>query len=147
MNGRVTFFAGVAGAIGLAACGALAAARQTTGPRNPPMIIPSMAGQDLFSFYCSSCHGRDAKGNGPVAPALKVPPPDLTLLTRRNSGTYPRQRLVGFIAGGGITLSGAHGSSEMPVWGPIFVTLDPSNRLAVIRIENVVQYLESIQAK
>jgi hypothetical protein len=35
----------------------------------------------------------------------------------------------------------------MPVWGPIFMALDPSDRMTVIRIENVVQYLETIQIK
>jgi mono/diheme cytochrome c family protein len=130
----------------LAPSGALTGAAQTTGPRTPSLVIPSMSGQDLFNFYCTSCHGREGKGNGPVAAALKIPPADLTLIRRRNGGTFPKERLVSFIAGGGTMLSGAHGSNEMPVWGPIFVSLDPSDRLAVIRIENVVQYLESIQA-
>lgn len=120
---------------------------QTTGPRNPALVIPSIAGQDLFSFYCATCHGRDAKGNGPIAPVLKVPPADLTLLRRQSGGTFPRERVIGFIAGGGPTLKGAHGSNEMPVWGPIFMQLDPSDRMTTIRIENVVQYLESIQIK
>jgi mono/diheme cytochrome c family protein len=112
------------------------------------LVIPSLAGQDLFSFYCATCHGSDATGNGPVATALKVPPPDLTQLARRNGGRFPRERVVQFVAGGGPTLRGAHGSPAMPVWGPIFRTLDPSDeRLALIRIENVVQYLESIQVR
>ena len=113
-----------------------------------PRTIPSLAGQDLFSFYCATCHGGDAKGHGPVASALNTPPPDLTRLARRNGGSFPRARVVQFIAGGGTTLRGAHGSNEMPVWGPIFRALDPSDeRMALIRIENVVQYLESIQGK
>lgn len=113
-----------------------------------PLVIPSLAGQDLFTFYCATCHGSDAKGSGPVASALKTPPPDLTLLSRRNGGTFPRVRVVQFIAGGGTTLRGAHGSSDMPVWGPIFRALDPSDeKLVLIRIENIVQYLESMQAK
>jgi mono/diheme cytochrome c family protein len=134
-------------ATGLGLCGVVAGARQTTGPRNPALVIPSMAGQDLFTFYCATCHGLDAKGNGPIAAALKVPPADLTQLRRRNRGGFPRERLIGFIAGGGPTLNGAHGSNEMPVWGPIFMALDPSDRMTTIRIENVVQYLESIQVK
>lgn len=113
-----------------------------------PRAIPSLAGQDLFNFYCAPCHGGDAKGHGPVASALNMPPPDLTRLARRNGGSFPRVRVVQFIAGGGTTLRGAHGSPEMPVWGPIFRALDPSDeRLVLIRIENVVQYLESIQGK
>ena len=46
----------------LAICyGALA---QTTGPRMPPLTIPSLAGRDLFEFYCATCHGRDGSGHG-----------------------------------------------------------------------------------
>ena len=127
--------------------GAIAVGGQTTGPRNPPLVIPSMSGQDLYNFYCATCHGLDAKGHGPVASALKVPPANLTLLTRRAGGAFPREKAVGFIANGGNTLGGAHGSNAMPVWGPIFVALDPSDTRAKLRIQNVVQYLESIQAK
>ena len=97
---------------------------------------------------CATCHGADAKGHGPVAAALITPPPDLTRLARRNGGSFPRVRVGQFIAGGGTTLRGAHGSTEMPVWGPVFRALDPSDeRRVLIRIENVVQYLESIQGK
>ena len=35
--------------------------------RNPPLVIDSMAGRDLFEFYCATCHGRDGKGAGPDA--------------------------------------------------------------------------------
>lgn len=141
--------------IGIAAALVLGAAIDAPGQTRPaaqaqarpPLIIPSMAGQDLFGFYCATCHGADAKGGGPVAPALKTPPPDLTQLAKRNSGTFPRARVTQFVGGGGTTPGGAHGSPEMPVWGPIFLSLDPSDRMTVVRIENVVQYLESIQAK
>ena len=66
---------------------------QTTGRKNPDVVITSVAGQDLFEFYCASCHGRDGKGNGRVAPALKVPPPDLTRLAQQNRGTFPAARV------------------------------------------------------
>jgi mono/diheme cytochrome c family protein len=123
-------------------------AEGTPTAQTVPLAIPSLAGQDLFGFYCATCHGGDARGDGPVAAALKTPPPDLTRLARRNGGSFPRGRVVQFIAGGGTTLRGAHGSTEMPVWGPIFRALDPSDeKLVLVRIENIVQYLESIQAK
>jgi hypothetical protein len=41
----------------------------------------------------------------------------------------------------------AHGSREMPVWGPIFRGLDPNDRLNRVRIRNIVEYLASMQAK
>jgi mono/diheme cytochrome c family protein len=131
--------------LGVVFFGGLSPAAQA--PPGAPWVIPSMFGQDIFSFYCATCHGVDAKGHGPVAAALKKPPSDLTLLSRRNRGTFPRDRVFAFIANGGDTLGNAHGSSQMPVWGPVFVSLDPSDTRAVMRIENVVRYLESIQAK
>ena len=133
--------------LGYVVLAALIARGQTTGPRQPPLVIPSMAGQDLYRFYCATCHGVDGKGKGPVASALRVAPADLTLLARRDGGTFPRDRIFAFVANGGSTASGAHGSKEMPIWGPIFFALDPSDTRAVMRIENIVQYLESIQAK
>jgi mono/diheme cytochrome c family protein len=116
-------------------------------PANPPLTIRSMAGSDLFAFYCATCHGTDAKGNGPVAAALKRPPPDLTRLALLNGGSFPRQRVETYVTNDGDTITPAHGSSEMPVWGPVFRGLDPSDTLVRVRIANVVGYVESIQAK
>jgi mono/diheme cytochrome c family protein len=124
--------------------GALA---QTTGPRVPPLVIRSVAGRDLFDFYCATCHGRDAKGKGPVAEALTVAPPDLTRLALDNGGAFPRQRVETFITHDGRVATPAHGTSDMPVWGPVFRGLDPSDTLVKVRIANVVDYIASIQAK
>ena len=120
---------------------------QTTGPRVPPLVIHSLAGQDLFDFYCATCHGRDAKGKGPVAPALKVPPPDLTRLARDNGGAFPRRRVAMFVTHDGHVLAPAHGTSDMPVWGPVFRGLDLSDTLVKLRIANVVDYIASMQDK
>jgi hypothetical protein len=49
-------------------------------------LIRSTRGADLFRAYCASCHGRDAKGHGPAAPALKATVPDLTVLAKNNGG-------------------------------------------------------------
>jgi mono/diheme cytochrome c family protein len=70
----------------------------------------------------------------------------LTTLAARNRGLFPAARVKAFIAGGPVTVP-AHGSSEMPVWGPIFKVLDPSDTLADARIENVVAYIQSIQVR
>lgn len=40
------------------------------------------AGKQLYMQYCSSCHGIDGRGNGPVSPYLKIKVPDLTLLKK-----------------------------------------------------------------
>jgi len=140
--GRAIVFAllGVAGS-------ALGAVAQTAGAPNPPLVIRSLAGRDLFEFYCAPCHGRDGHGNGPVAAALKVAPPNLTLLARRNGGTFARQRVEAFVTNGGTALAQAHGTAEMPVWGPVFRGLDPSDAMVKVRLANVVKYIESIQVK
>jgi mono/diheme cytochrome c family protein len=126
--------------------GALKAA-QTTAPKTPDLVLKSTAGADLFQFYCSSCHGRDGKGGGHAASALKVPPPDLTTLAQRNRGTFPADKVAAFIKGEGRLSTPAHGSSDMPVWGPVFKGLDNRDAVNAARIENLVKYIESIQAK
>jgi mono/diheme cytochrome c family protein len=126
---------------------ALLKAAQKTVPETPEFVIKSTAGRDLFQFYCSSCHGRDGKGNGSAASALKVPPPDLTTLAQRNHGTFPAEGVQAFIKGEGRLTTPAHGSSDMPVWGPIFKGLDNRDAVNAARIENLVKYIESIQTK
>jgi mono/diheme cytochrome c family protein len=123
------------------------AGAQTTGPRNPDLVIRSTAGRDNFQFYCASCHGRDGKGAGHVASALKTPPADLTALTQRNHGVFPADRVEGVLKGDVKLPVTAHGASDMPVWGPIFSGLDSREAVNAERIENLLKYIESIQAK
>ena len=89
----------------LAICyGALA---QTTGPRMPPLTIPSLAGRDLFEFYCATCHGRDGSGMGQSPRRSKSPPPDLTRLARDNGGAFPHERVAAFYPGTTCARAGA----------------------------------------
>jgi mono/diheme cytochrome c family protein len=117
---------------------------QTGQSKVPPLVIESMYGPDLFRMYCASCHGRDGRGSGPTATALKVPPPDLTVLARRQNGVFPRAR-VELIVRGPATAS--HGSDDMPVWGPIFRALEPSDARVDARIRNLVDHIASIQQR
>ena len=71
--------------------------------------------QEMYTAYCAVCHGIDAKGRGPAADALKVPPSDLTTLAKRNGGKYPSDHVTNAIQGN--LYVPAHGSREMPVWG------------------------------
>jgi mono/diheme cytochrome c family protein len=134
--------------LALAVVAALAApAGQTASPRPPPpLVIESLVGEDSFNFYCASCHGRDGKGDGPVARSLKTAPPDLTTLARRSGGAFPAAEVAAFIAGTGRPLP-AHGPGDMPVWGPIFQALETSDPRVKVRIQNIVAYIESIQAR
>jgi mono/diheme cytochrome c family protein len=110
-----------------------------------PYTSPS-SGKDMYVAYCASCHGQDGMGNGPAAPALKTRPTDLTILAVKNGGKFPDTHIAEVIKGD--TLTAAHGNKEMPVWGPVFLSLDrhdPAQKQ--MRIHNLAAYLESIQQK
>ena len=130
----------------VAAAAVAAAAQRSTADQPRSLLTPSLVGRDNFNSYCSPCHGRDGTGGGPVASALKTRPADLTRLARRAGGTFPAARIVAFVTNGGTSIA-AHGSSDMPIWGPTFMALEPSDKLVKIRIENVVRYVESLQAR
>jgi mono/diheme cytochrome c family protein len=122
-------------------------AGQTITRQNPSFAVPSLYGADLFQFHCATCHGRDGKGDGPTAKALKSAPPDLTRIASRNGGKFPSQQVERFVTDGSDGLAPSHGSKEMPVWGPIFRSVLLSDTEAKTRIKNLVSYVESIQAK
>ena len=98
----------------------------------------------MFRAYCASCHGIDAKGTGPAAPALKARVPDLTLLSVRNLGRFPAAHVREVIVGEQVVA--AHGSREMPIWGPIFHQVEGDQDWGNVRLENLVKYLASIQS-
>jgi mono/diheme cytochrome c family protein len=132
-------------AILLAACvvSSEAALTQTRTPPLPSISIDSLAGRDSFDLYCASCHGTGGGGNGPVATELRTRPADLTALAQRNNGAFPRDQVRAVVAGQGRALS-AHGTTEMPVWGPMFRMFESDARVRE-RIENLVTHLESLQ--
>jgi mono/diheme cytochrome c family protein len=113
--------------------------RQATVNKAPSAVD----GKAMFDTYCTSCHGREAKGDGPAAAALKKPPADLTHISARNNGTFPVEKIRRFIDGRE-NVAG-HGSREMPVWGGLFIGVDRDSDMGKIRIANLTEYLRSIQ--
>jgi len=125
----------------------LASAQDKPVIKKVPMQQTSpVSGQEMYTHYCAACHGADAKGEGPAAPALKTPPANLTILAKSNGGKYPRDHVAELLRSGtGVT---AHGSADMPTWGPLFKSLDPAHDTTVQqRIHNLNEYLASLQAK
>jgi mono/diheme cytochrome c family protein len=104
----------------------------------------SLAGKDSFEAYCASCHGSTGRGDGPVAAALKRTPANLTQLTDRDD-RFPRERIVAVLSGEGRTVA-AHGTTEMPIWGPLFRVFESDARVRV-RIDNLVTYIATLQAR
>jgi mono/diheme cytochrome c family protein len=72
-------------------------------------------GKKEFELQCSVCHGMNAKGDGLLVAVLKVVPPDLTTLAKKNGGVFPADRISSVIDGRAVVAS--HGSREMPIWG------------------------------
>ena len=142
--------------IGLALCGSTllwlgyessAAARQDKPqvPTGDQSAIIPLDGRKIFRNHCAACHGVNGSGDGPAVPALKTKPRDLTTMARRSGGTFPATRIQHIIAGDDV-LTG-HGSREMPIWGPIFHQVENDRDLGYVRLQNVTNYLKSIQRK
>ncbi|MDX1431992.1 MAG: cytochrome c [Gammaproteobacteria bacterium] len=120
-----------------------------------PSELGAGIGAEEFRHACASCHGADARGDGPLAQLLVVPPPDLTRLARGDDGRFPAARVYRVIDGREEV--GAHGGRLMPIWGDRFAVealagapLPPGVTADAIvhgRILSIVYYLESIQER
>ena len=115
--------------------------KKVPAPRTSPT-----SGKEMYTAYCASCHGLHAKGDGPAAGALKIPPADLTTLAQKNNGKFPSNHFAAVLSGQQEVT--AHGSKDMPVWGPIFRSMSHGHATEVQqRINNISRYLESLQGE
>ena len=113
---------------------------------SPRKLIASMEGKDLYVAYCASCHGLTGKGDGPVSPALKTPMADLRTIAKRNNGGVPKEELEKMILGEKGSRA-AHGSEDMPVWGPVFRKVENDRDLGLVRVRRLVDYIIKLQIK
>ena len=112
----------------------------------PAVYTDPSSGKEMYQQYCASCHGADGKGDGPAAPALKMSATNLTTMAAKNGGTFPAAHVAAVIQGDAMTP--AHGSKDMPVWGPIFMSIGGHSAAEVqLRIRNLTNYLQSLQGK
>lgn len=72
-------------------------------------------GESEYRLHCAACHGLTGRGDGPVGQILKTPAPNLALITQRNGGKYPVQKIYEIIEGSSVVA--AHGTRDMPLWG------------------------------
>ena len=93
--------------------GALAATAVPAMALEPDPI----AGRGVYETLCASCHGDEARGDGPLAALLTVMPADLTQLTAQNDGVFPVIQVIRQIDGRDPML--AHGG-VMPIFGQMF---------------------------
>lgn len=120
---------------------ALAACAARPSPR------AELSGDRLYAASCAACHGPSARGDGPVAPILNVPVPDLTRIASRRGGKFPTDDVYRIIDGQANLA--AHGPRHMPVWGIEFFGEDADDEsahaAATEKVDRLVGYLRSIQ--
>ena len=111
--------------------------------------LSSYTGVQLYMRFCSSCHGGNARGDGPVAKNFKIEVPDLARIAHRHGGVFPTEQIHKIIDGRK-TLP-PHGSREMPVWGFEFYrenentgNPDPQGRTDDL-VARLTEYLRTIQ--
>jgi hypothetical protein len=110
--------------------------------------IEARSGLELYQQLCASCHGVEGHGDGPVAPLIKIPVPDLTRLAFRDGGEFPTEDVRLIVDGRSDRR--AHGPRDMPVWGwQLYDSKTPDDAQARARtnavIARLVDYLQSIQ--
>ncbi|MFI5315597.1 MAG: c-type cytochrome [Myxococcota bacterium] len=130
------------GAAALAASVVLCASFARSDPSGDPG-----EGRKLYETHCQFCHGVSGKGDGPLAPELRVTPADLTTIAKRRAWTFPEVEVREIIDGRRPVR--AHGGNEMPIWGRIFGDTgalgDRDEAAAQAKIGDLVAYLRSIQ--
>ena len=119
-------------------------AAQQEVKRESIKAITDVSGPATFKEYCTVCHGTGGKGDGPAAKALIKPPADLTQIAKRNGGKFSALAVRMTITGD--TTVAAHGTRDMPTWGPLFRTVENDSTTA-LRLRNVVEYIENMQEK
>ena len=137
MQGRLPALAAVAALSLLSGAGTPASADEKV----PTTLVGSVS----YRTHCATCHGADGKGEGPMTDNLRVHPPDLTLIARRNEGHFPADT-VRRIIDGRSPVKG-HGGPEMPIWGDAFRSSSDAYSEAKVaeKINALVEYLKSIQ--
>lgn len=83
-----------------------------------------------------------------MASSLVQRPADLTALSKNNGGAYPSTHIISVLQFG--AAAPAHGTAEMPVWGPVFAQMNPSyseKDVIALRVSNLARYIESLQVK
>jgi mono/diheme cytochrome c family protein len=132
----------VAAALALALPAVAAAQNKTPKVEmRPAPVVDASDGALMYQSYCAACHGKTGRGDGPAAVALETKPTDLTQLFARHGGEFSKKDFDDKLNGD--KMPPAHGSSPMPVWGPVFRTIGNDQ----LRLYNLKKYVDSLQVE
>jgi mono/diheme cytochrome c family protein len=119
-------------------------AQQVQIKREQAPKITAISGEESYKVYCAVCHGVTGRGDGPAAKALTPPPTDLTTIAKRHGGKFNPLDVKSAIIGD-VDIP-AHGTRDMPMWGPVFRSVEERG-VTELRINNLVSYIEQLQTK
>lgn len=111
-------------------------------------------GEQEYRNSCAVCHGQDGKAQTQIIDVLKVAPPSLNQISKRNGGVFPIARLYETIDGR-LNIK-SHGTREMPIWGKRYSAEAvpgyddyPHNREVYVRtrIVSLIDYIYRMQDK
>jgi mono/diheme cytochrome c family protein len=119
-----------------------AAGQQTT-----EVFVGGSSGADVYKTYCASCHGTEARGDGPLADHLRHAPSDLTTFAKRNGDKFDAAKMHRIIDGRDPVKG--HGGPDMPVWGDALKRSSEGYSEDAVRekINALVAHLKSLQRK
>ena len=104
-------------------------------------------GKQMYLRYCSSCHGAEGKGDGPLSRDLKIKVTDLTAIAKRNKGIFPVDKVMAAIDGRRAVRG--HGVREMPVWGETFRSEAEGKKYpeltTLIKAKIIAEYVAGLQ--
>ena len=104
------------------------------------------SGAYLYRAFCASCHGESGKGDGPVADLSERRPSDLTILSTRAGGVFPRVRVLGILDGTAAVRG--HEPPAMPNWTRVLRrTEGDDERVVRKRLDALVSHVETLQGK
>jgi len=109
-------------------------------------MASAQSGREDYQHYCAACHGQDGKGKGEWN-GTEVP--DLTHLSRDNSGRFPSEDVQKVVDGRSQPLWHQR-TRDMPYWGEIFQLEEkgPASRAKVeVRVAAIVDYVRGLQQK
>jgi mono/diheme cytochrome c family protein len=130
-----------------ASAASIVAAAAATGQQTTETFSAGTSGSAVYRTYCATCHGAEARGDGPLAENLRHAPPDLTRLAKRNAGKFDAARVHRMIDGRDPVKG--HGGGDMPIWGDAFKRSSEghSEKAVKERIDALVGHLKSLQRK
>ena len=136
----------------LTSCYAFATETAATGVliKQVPLTYNDIAlknGHEMYDQLCAVCHGMAGRGDGPAAPALSNPVPDLTQFRAATGSEYHAQ-LESVIAGKNRTVH--KDIVGMPLWLTEFQYVrrnkfgHPRTMYANLKIHSLAEYVEEL---